>query len=227
MAIFSNQQIDLRGDFDLSFQVFLGTKDATGADGITFALHNDPFGPDAVGGGGVGMGVHGLADGLALEFDTWQNLAPIGDMANDHVGWIDTDTANLIAHVSPSLDVGNIEDGAWHDVTVSWDAQSQTLGYTFDGVQGANLDSNVIDTFLGGSDFAYFGFAGATGNATNLQQVQVVSFNGTLQPNTGGTGGAGGSGVQFDSSNSYIAIDDASGPKANFEHDNASKSFFP
>ena len=55
-------------------------------------------------------------------------------------------------------------------------------------VQGANLDSNVIDTFLGGSDFAYFGFARCHWQCHHLQQVQVVSFNGTLQPDNSGGG---------------------------------------
>ncbi len=47
----SNQRIDLHSDFDISFKVYLGDKDA-GADGMAFVLHNDPFGADAIGGGG-------------------------------------------------------------------------------------------------------------------------------------------------------------------------------
>ena len=48
-ALMSNERIDLRSDFDLSFDLYLGNKDAAGADGMAFVLHNDPFGGDATG----------------------------------------------------------------------------------------------------------------------------------------------------------------------------------
>jgi hypothetical protein len=175
-AVMSTQQIDLRADFSLSFNVFLGANDG-GADGLAFVLHNDPLGAAAIGGGGGRLGAAGLADGVALEFDTWQNGGTFADIANDHAGWFDTDTQSS---VSTLLDLGNIEDGAWHEAQVAWNAQAQTLSYSIDGIQGATLAGNLIDTYFGGSDFVYFGFTGSTGGATNLQQVEALGLQATL-----------------------------------------------
>ncbi len=179
-AVMSNQRIDLRDDFDFTFNVFLGGKDGLGADGSAFVLHNSPFGADAVGIGGGDLGAFGIANGLALEFDTYQNPGPAyGDLVTDHVAWVDTDTAQIATGTGP-LDVGNIENGAWHSVSVSWDAQTEALSYSFDGQQGDTLSGDLAARFFGGSDFVYFGFTGATGGLSNLQQVQAVDLQGTL-----------------------------------------------
>ena len=85
-------RLDLGADFDFSFDLYLGNKDADGADGMAFVLHNDPFGADATGGGGGCLGASGIRNGLAIQFDTFQNGA-LGDIANDHTNFIDTDAA--------------------------------------------------------------------------------------------------------------------------------------
>ncbi|MGI9477301.1 MAG: lectin-like domain-containing protein [Hyphomicrobiaceae bacterium] len=180
-AIMSNDRIDLRSDFELVYNVYLGTDDA-GGDGMSFIMHSAPFGADEVGGGGSGLGASGLGNGLALEIDTYQSDAPFNDIANDHVGWVDTDAAGG-AHVAAAamLDVGNIEDGAWHALAVNWDAQAQVLGFTFDGAQGASVNGDLASTYFGGSDFVTFGFAASTGGATNRQLVEAVSIDATLE----------------------------------------------
>ena len=86
----SNERIDLRSDFDLSFDLYLGNKDAAGADGMAFVFHNDPFGADATGNGGGFLGASGIRNGLAIEFDAYQNAA-FGDIADDHTNFVDTD----------------------------------------------------------------------------------------------------------------------------------------
>ncbi len=183
-AVMAGQRIDLRDDFQFTFNVFLGSNDG-GADGLAFVMHNDPDGSKAIGSSGGGLGAAGLSNGLALEFDTWQNFGDFNDLANDHAGWIDTDAAGAAAQVSTSLDLGNIEDSAWHVVQVSWDAQTKTLSYTIDNVQGGKLTGNLVDTYFGGSDFVNFGFTGSTGGAHNLQQVDAVSLQATLAPGSG------------------------------------------
>ena len=180
-AVMSTQRIDLRDDFDFSFRVFLGDKDGNGADGSAFVLHNSPLGADALGAGGGDLGAFGITNGLALEFDTFQNPdAAYGDLVNDHAAWVDTDTAQIAAGSGP-LDLGNIENGAWHSVSVSWDVQSQTLAYSFDGQQGDTLNGDLADRFFGDSDFVYFGFTGATGGLSNPQQVQALGLQATLE----------------------------------------------
>ena len=182
-GIMSNARLDLGADFDLSFDIYLGNKDADGADGMAFVLHNDPFGAAALGGGGGGLGAAAIRNGLAIQFDTFQNGA-LGDIANDHTNFIDTDLPLAQARLSSQVDLGNIEDGNWHKVQVSWDVAQQTLSYSFDGQQAGTLTGNLASSYFGNSQFAYFGFTGATGGLTNLQQVEVNNFDAVLENGT-------------------------------------------
>ena len=104
------------------------------------------------------MAVGGIQNGLAIEFDTYNNGA--GDIASDHTGFRGTSSAFATTPVA----LANIENGAWHPVVVTWNATTQTLSYTFDGQpMGTPLTSNIATQFLGGSNFAYFGFGAGTG----------------------------------------------------------------
>ena len=69
-TINSDQRINLTQDFRLEFDIYLGSNDG-GADGLAFVIHNDPSGANALGGAGGAMGVGGLENGLAIEFDTY------------------------------------------------------------------------------------------------------------------------------------------------------------
>ena len=179
--VMSADRIDLRSDFQLSFDVFLGTDDA-GADGLAFVLHNSPEGAAAIGAVGSGMGYAGIQDGLAIEFDTWAN--PIGaiisggaDLSNDHTGFVDTDGSFGTA----PFDLGNVEDGQWHSVQVNWNALAQTLTYSFDGALAGELNSDLATEFLGGSHFAHFGFTAATGGGNNEHKVRVTELSATFE----------------------------------------------
>ena len=171
---------DLSQNFSISFKVNLGTKDAQGADGIAFVLHNDLIGGDAIGFGPAVAGSYGINNGLAIEFDTWNNGVKYGDIADDHTSIIDTDAPLAKSVVGNAVGLGNIEDGRWHNVTVSWDAGAQTLVYWFDGRMVGTLTKDLAATYFGGSHFAHFGFTGATGGASNLQQVRITSVTGNL-----------------------------------------------
>jgi hypothetical protein len=181
-GVMSNTRVDLHSNFDISFKMYLGNKDA-GADGMAFVLHNDPFGGDAIGNGGGALGASGIRNGLAIQFDTYQNV-PLGDIAQDHTNFIRTDAPLGQARLSDQVALGNIEDGIWHKVHVSWDATQHTLSYSFDGKQAGTLTGDLASTYLGNSDFAYFGFTGATGGLSNLQQVQVNGLDATLSDGT-------------------------------------------
>ena len=180
-SVMSSARIDLRQDFSISFHVFLGTSDA-GADGLGFVLHNSPDGVNAIGAAGSGLGFGNIQNGLAIEFDTWNSgaqgvVSGGADIANDHTNFLDTDGA----FGSTPFDLGNIEDGQWHSVEVTWDASTQTLSYTFDGQQAGVLTGDIAAQYLGGSDFAHFGFTAATGAATNEQKVRVSEIDATFE----------------------------------------------
>ncbi len=176
-AVMSNDKINLAHDFELKFDAYFGANDA-GADGIGFLLHDDPYGADAVGGRGGAHGLTEIRNGLGIEFDTFRNAGV--DLREDHTNFVDTDLPYAARNIGDQYSLGNIEDNAWHNVTVIWDAETQTLKYWFDGKLAGALQSNIIDTHLGGSSAAYFGFTAATGGSTNLQQIKLVSFNGQL-----------------------------------------------
>lgn len=44
-----------------------------GGDGFAFVLQRDPNGTAALGAGGRGLGYEGIANSVAVEFDTWFN----------------------------------------------------------------------------------------------------------------------------------------------------------
>ena len=183
-GVISDQRIDLKSDFDITFDIYLGSK-GDGADGATFVLHSSPGGSDSLGGLGGNLGAYGISDGLALEFDTnWNKKRPeLGDIEADHAGWYDTDTAGSVQGTGP-MNLGNVEDGNWHTVSVSWDSDGQSLDYFFDGQQGETLNGDIAQSFFGDSDFVYFGFTGSTGGRSNLQQVHVHDMQATFEDGT-------------------------------------------
>jgi lectin family protein/galactose oxidase-like protein len=178
--VMSNGRIDLTHNFDLSFRLFMGSNDA-GADGVSFVLHNDSWGQDAVGSGGAGLGSFGIQSGLAIEFDTWQN-ADLGDIAADHTGIVTTDPRAKTHRVTDQVALNNLEDGKWHNVEVSWKAQTQSLSYSFDGRLVQTLNKDIVSDYFSGSNSVYFGFTGSTGAASNLQQLQLTSLAATFAP---------------------------------------------
>ena len=133
----STGRLDVRQNFTIAFDVNLGTSDG-GADGAAFVLHNDPRGVNAIGAPGSGLGIGGIQNGLAIEFDTYNSSAAnlrdggiLGgsDIAADHTSFLGTNSAFATTPVA----LPNIENGAWHPVSVTWNATTQTLSYTIDG----------------------------------------------------------------------------------------------
>jgi Ca2+-binding RTX toxin-like protein len=171
----SEERVSLASSFNLTFQINVGNDD-NGADGMAFVLHNDPLGNHALGGGGGAMGALNLHNGLAIQFDTFQNAGDPNDIANDHTSFMDTDSEAVL---SPITDLGNIEDGNWHTVGVSWDGT--TLSYTFDGNLAGTLTGDIAADYLGGSQYAYFGITGATGGLSHPGDVRLVSLDATAE----------------------------------------------
>ena len=185
-AVTFNERIDLAHDFIVSFDVYLAAKPA-GGDGMAFVLHNDPRGAAALGFAGGNLGAVGLANGMAVTFDTYQNGAPFFDMPNDHSSILHTDPmidghhGQLGVQIGNQANLGNINNGLWHNVVITWEAETQTLKYWFDGKQANQYAGDLAHTFLGGSEYAYIGFTGATGASTNEQLVKINSVSALLE----------------------------------------------
>jgi glucose/arabinose dehydrogenase len=180
----SSQRIDVSRDFTLAFEIKLGADDF-GADGAAVVLHNDARGVAAIGSAGGGLGVDGIANGVAIEFDTYANVfnnpQPNADIAADHTSFVGTDSA----FGTTAVGLPNIENGGWHSVVVTWNAAAKTLSYTFDNQPAGTLNSDIATQFFGGSQYAYFGFTAATGGLSNTQSVRNVSTNATFEPYRG------------------------------------------
>jgi len=176
-GIMSEDKIDLTHDFNIKFDVFLGGKDATGADGLAFVLHNDARGSDAIGGGAANLGAAGIKNGLGIEFDTYNNGGGNGDIAADHTNFFDTDASVAARAITAAHSLGNIEDGRWHAVQVKWNAAAHTLSYSFDGVQVGTLTQDIAAAYFAASEDVHFGVTASTGGLANLQQVRFVSVD--------------------------------------------------
>ena len=79
-----------------------------------------------------------------------------------------------LRRLRPSVSLGNLENGHWHQAHVVWDADTQTLTYWVDGKLGGTLSGDLATKYFGGSDHVHFGFTGATSRGGNIEQVHVT-----------------------------------------------------
>src|SRR5207244_5442165 len=84
--------------------------------------------------------------------------------------------------LSAVTDLGNIEDGAWHQVHVV--SFPQPRSSALDGVAMSSLSVATAETYLGGSQYAYFGFTGGTGGLSEQEQVRLVAPDATTEDGT-------------------------------------------
>ncbi len=160
-CLWDEETVDLGGPLDITVKMFFGDNDA-GADGICLILAAFPD----CGMYGADIGAGGIPNSVIFEFDTWDNGAGYGDIPNDHVS-MDINGVMSTPLFGPS-DLGNIEDGATHDVRFVWDGAGG-FQILFDGalVLSGNYDFASV---IGGSE-VFFGFTASTGGAWNNQIV--------------------------------------------------------
>jgi glucose/arabinose dehydrogenase/Ca2+-binding RTX toxin-like protein len=169
-GIATSGRVDLRADLRVTFEANFGAINA--ADGIGFALHADPRGAEALGYIGSGFGVVGVQRAVGIEFDTHSNP---GEIASDHGMLFTTGTTGGIVNRRPAVPVGELEDGAWHAIEVVWNAESQSLSYSVDGVVRDSLVTSLITTVFGGSPFAHLLIGGATGGMASDFRIRDLT----------------------------------------------------
>nr|WP_169933442.1 DUF4347 domain-containing protein [Nonlabens sp. Ci31] len=170
-------RINFNESFTLSFEANFGTNN-DGADGIAVTFHNDPLGNNVVGNTGVAIGSGGIQNGIAIEFDTFNNSPTHPDIAADHATFWDTDQAapNTILRPNVALGAsGNIEDGQWHTIDISWNASTQSLSYLFDNVYSDSYTADLITNFFAGESNVYFGFTASTGGSINNHSIRIAN----------------------------------------------------
>ena len=172
-------RISFASDFAIRLQLYLGSKDATGADGGSIMFQRDARGVTATGAVGGALGATGITPLAAVEFDTWFNTATHGDLEADHVSIFRTSptpAANQLA-AAACMDSGcsNFEDGQYHNYYVEWTAATKTMVVKIEknNVTQTRITLNydfVADVFGGDAEGIMFGFAASTGSASNLQK---------------------------------------------------------
>lgn len=175
------EKINIKESFDLYFDIFLGCKDADGADGIAFVLQ--PVSTN-IGSAGGGMGYQGISPSVAIEMDTWQNV-DVQDPLYDHIGvQLNGNTGHgpgggsAVGPLPIQPGNGNIEDCNWHSMRVTWDAASTTLRAYIDCNLTITYSDDIVTNIFGGDSLVFWGFTGATGGFNNTQEfcLDYISF---------------------------------------------------
>lgn len=183
-AVWNTNQINLNQSFDFSFQVFLGCTDINGADGIAFVLQNTSTTIGTTGTGGGSMGYLGINPAVGVTLDTYQNGTPDNDPSYDHISiQLNGNTSHTAATcLTPNTPISassnNVEDCQNHTLRIRWNATTKVIDVFFDGVLRLSIVNDFVNTVFGGNPLVFWGFTGATGGLSNLQQ-----FCTTLNPN--------------------------------------------
>lgn len=179
-AVFMPQRMRLDSGFTATFDVIVdqpgGAADsagATGGDGLAYVLTTAL--PDRLSGPGAGLGYAGLADVLAIEFDTFRNAYDPSSMHvsvnRAHAGGsaYEDDKASLATAPIPAID-----DGAVHHIKINW-RRGQLAVFVDD------MTTPVLDAPLKLSDYfdigegAYVGVAAATSDAYERHRLTFWS----------------------------------------------------
>ena len=157
-SVWNSNKINLNQPFDYWFNVFLGCKDADGADGIVFMLQ--PL-STSIGTTGEGMGFEGIVPSVGISLDTWQNFNrndPAYDHINIQVNGIVTHGTDLSGPVPVSIANNNVEDCNWHVLRISWDPVTKTLSSWFDDILRVQAVVDLVATVFWKQSACILGF---------------------------------------------------------------------
>ena len=171
-SLWSNSMINLSQPFQINAELNFGTKDATGADGMAFVLQQSStsYAPT-----GANNNFAVIDPSFIVEFDTWNNTN-YSDIADDHIAILKNGSSdhNINSLLGP-VSLGNIEDGAWHTVTINWDPLTYLIRIDFDGVQVAILNYDITQNIFNGNSAVYWGFTATTGGSNNNQSIRFTN----------------------------------------------------
>jgi hypothetical protein len=173
--IWSVGKVDFTKSFVLRFDAYLGTND-NGADGIAAVFHNSPQGVNATGATGLGIGASGIANGIVLELDTYNNGTSLGDISSDHGQIWDSDNQTSTGFLTTAIALPNLENSTWHPVVINWNATTKTISYTVDGTNAGTYTGDLVTNYFAGANKVYFGYTASTGGSTNEQKIRINSF---------------------------------------------------
>jgi gliding motility-associated-like protein len=174
-SFWSNEQIDLDKSFEIIARMNFGSKNATGADGMAFAMGYTPNLIDA--NSGSDFAIKGLDPGIAVEFDTYQSPG-YNDPSNDHIAiqrnalFQHSLTTTLAGPVSMTSSNANVEDGKDHSVRLNWNATLKEFKVYFDCELRLTYKADLKKDIYKGKN-VYWGFSGACGSQSNEQTICI------------------------------------------------------
>ena len=175
-SVWNNNRISLNQSFDFKFDIFLGSNNSPGADGIAFVLQ--PI-STSVGSSGGGLGYDGITPAVGVTIDTYQNAGD-NDPVFDHIavqlnGNLNHSNVNNIAGpVSAVNGNDNIEDGQWHALRITWNTITKEMTTYVDGVVRVIATKDLVTDVFAGNPLVYWGFTGSTGGENNLQKFKIA-----------------------------------------------------
>ncbi len=162
--------VDFSMPFTHSMTANFGNIDANGADGICLIYQANSTATCGISGGGIGA--NGIPNSFIVEFDTWNNGAPVNDIAADHCAIsVNGDIDNPI---NGPFALPNIEDGQDHTITFSWDPISMTYTIVFDGNLVTSGMYDIVNNCFGGNTMPFWGYSASTGASFNNQTICPV-----------------------------------------------------
>src|SRR5690606_23477756 len=88
--------------------------------------------------------------------------------------------------MTAAIALGNLENDAWHNVVVNWDAMSRTLSYTVNGINAGSYThagslDDFCETYFGipasqAHKTVFFGWTSSTGGQMNEHRVRIQDF---------------------------------------------------
>jgi hypothetical protein len=201
-TMFLNRPVKFANDmsFSTQFEVRLSASGGgdccgeTGADGMTFLIHADPRGAEAMGVGGGTMGYTGgivggqndtfIRPSVAIELDTYHQGSfdpPTNTNLNgNHLG-LNVSTARFTVAQTAAGALPSLNDGNTRNVWVDYDGATKQMSVylatdaTKPGTPAFTQQINLPQLF--NSRDLYVGFAGATGGSINAHDIRSWNFN--------------------------------------------------
>ncbi|MEL6559320.1 MAG: LamG-like jellyroll fold domain-containing protein [Bacteroidota bacterium] len=186
--IWLGDTVDLSQPLRLDFRLYLGDKDANGADGIALTFHRDPRGYDARGGVGQDLGVGDtrgantipqVTPSFSVEFDDFQN-GDIDDPAFDHTNLFFN--GDIDVQITPPVQIAdgldNVENGDTLDVTfvIRQIGGEQNLRLFVNESMRFEYTGDIVNDIFGGATDVIAGFTSSTGGSNNDQAVFIEPF---------------------------------------------------
>lgn len=164
-----NTLLDLSRNFEIGFDIYFGSRDEYGADGIAFVIQNDPRGQEAYGTWGecLGYGTWDrtrpggtyIAPSIAVEFDTYQNPRQ-NDPSCDHVAYLEQGSSRHLRYFNNEDENYNLEDDQLHDFRFMWNADEQKLTILLDGGVVYTGNKDLVNEIFEGENLVRWGFCG-------------------------------------------------------------------